>query len=423
LFGANKGWKATDILAAGFVKLANLIRELSKHMDWVNKALGMLAIHVGAVATDKFITWLSQATTGTLSLATALRKASTAAKTLGRVLVYYLVLEAIDETIAAYRRLEKFVKQTPFTWKDAALISVDWFVNGIINGLQALGQSMIDIMRVITDPIIAIFKQMWKELPSLVLGDATEAMKRIGEAAVQAFNQAVDRIPENFKRIMDQRLVEIVPPEVWKRWKEFTPAPPPKPIAPPPTPKPGVGLPITFTEEDQKKLNAALARVEKMVREAEQRRIRQRVDDIRQSLQEEARVLESFQDDFMRATLEPMDYELWKLKELKEYRKKYVYDKLALDKWYTIEANKIIDKYMQEQEKAFDYLEEMSKRTAQSMEQNFSNFFYDAITGNLKSLGDYFVSFANNLLKIWSDLMAKMAMEALVRQGKRVFQR
>lgn len=58
--------------------------------------------------------------------------------------------------------------------------------------------------------------------------------------------------------------------------------------------------------------------------------------------------------------------------------------------------------------KAFNYMEEFSRQTAQNMQNNFSDFFYDSFTGKLDSASDYFESFASSLLRTWADVQAQM---------------
>jgi len=57
---------------------------------------------------------------------------------------------------------------------------------------------------------------------------------------------------------------------------------------------------------------------------------------------------------------------------------------------------------------AFNYMEEMSAETARHMQNNFSDLFFDGITGRLDSLSDYWKSFSDGLTRIWSDMVARM---------------
>jgi hypothetical protein len=71
------------------------------------------------------------------------------------------------------------------------------------------------------------------------------------------------------------------------------------------------------------------------------------------------------------------------------------------DKW-------ALERLREDTESTFNYIEEFSRVTAQNMQRNFSNFFFDAWTGELDSMSDYFQSFTNSMLRIWSDMQAEM---------------
>jgi hypothetical protein len=85
-------------------------------------------------------------------------------------------------------------------------------------------------------------------------------------------------------------------------------------------------------------------------------------------------------------------------------------DKYSGDQLEQLQAkiNKYYDLQKQQAGETFDYLDAMSRRAAERMQDNFSNFFYDAFTGELDSVGDYFNSFARSMLRTWTDMQAKM---------------
>ena len=64
-------------------------------------------------------------------------------------------------------------------------------------------------------------------------------------------------------------------------------------------------------------------------------------------------------------------------------------------------------------EDAFWDLTELSQRTADAMEQNFSDFFFDAITGKLTSLADFGAAVLNSLARASADVLGQMAKTAL----------
>lgn len=53
-------------------------------------------------------------------------------------------------------------------------------------------------------------------------------------------------------------------------------------------------------------------------------------------------------------------------------------------------------------------LEEISRRVFQSMEQNLSDFFYNSFTEKTFKIQDFFRQMGQNILRIWTDLLAKM---------------
>ena len=56
---------------------------------------------------------------------------------------------------------------------------------------------------------------------------------------------------------------------------------------------------------------------------------------------------------------------------------------------------------------------QLSERTAEAMETNFSDLFFDAFTGKLKSAEDYFRAFSDSIARMAADLAGQMAKTAL----------
>ncbi len=52
----------------------------------------------------------------------------------------------------------------------------------------------------------------------------------------------------------------------------------------------------------------------------------------------------------------------------------------------------------------------VSRRTAQNMEQAFSDGFFNVFTGQINSLDDVWKNFCNSMVRVWSDTMAQMVM-------------
>lgn len=61
---------------------------------------------------------------------------------------------------------------------------------------------------------------------------------------------------------------------------------------------------------------------------------------------------------------------------------------------------------------------EFAYNAARAMQDAFSDFFFDAMTGKLKTLTDYWKSFSQTILKYISEILAKQAMVGLFGDGK-----
>ena len=77
------------------------------------------------------------------------------------------------------------------------------------------------------------------------------------------------------------------------------------------------------------------------------------------------------------------------------------------------DANKRADAMWKEAVKNNSNLVELSKRTADAMERNFSNFFFDSMTGKFQSMSDMWSSMLNTLARMTSDIMGQIAREML----------
>jgi uncharacterized protein YdcH (DUF465 family) len=81
----------------------------------------------------------------------------------------------------------------------------------------------------------------------------------------------------------------------------------------------------------------------------------------------------------------------------------------SLDEQMFMGMSRIEDKTKE----TFDYMEVFSRQTAENMQSNFSDFFFDAWTGELDSMSDYFESFGRSLLRTWADVQSKMLARGL----------
>lgn len=73
-----------------------------------------------------------------------------------------------------------------------------------------------------------------------------------------------------------------------------------------------------------------------------------------------------------------------------------------------------IEQYVDELGGGFAQMTELARTTAQSMETAFSDFFFDAMQGKLKSLGDYVTAFLSAIQRQMSNILAQQATEGIV---------
>ena len=69
------------------------------------------------------------------------------------------------------------------------------------------------------------------------------------------------------------------------------------------------------------------------------------------------------------------------------------------------------EKELEEAEKQSEFMITLSERTANAMEQTFSDVYFDAMTAELTSFQDYFEAFANSLKRMWADILGQMTKE------------
>lgn len=62
-------------------------------------------------------------------------------------------------------------------------------------------------------------------------------------------------------------------------------------------------------------------------------------------------------------------------------------------------------------EEEFDRMIQLSQRTADAMEQNFSDLFFDAMTGQFKDIGDYWDALMNSMKRAFADFMGQLVKE------------
>ncbi len=78
-----------------------------------------------------------------------------------------------------------------------------------------------------------------------------------------------------------------------------------------------------------------------------------------------------------------------------------------------LENEKITEEWKKKNADAMNYLSELSEHTAARMQDNFSDLFFDAFRGELKSLEDYAKSIFDSLLRAMADMSGQMATQAI----------
>ena len=74
---------------------------------------------------------------------------------------------------------------------------------------------------------------------------------------------------------------------------------------------------------------------------------------------------------------------------------------------------KRFDEWTKENEGAFSWITDLSARTAESMQENFSSLFFDAYKGKLSSFQDFTQAVFDSILRAWSDLQGQMVTQAI----------
>jgi hypothetical protein len=179
-----------------------------------------------------------------------------------------------------------------------------------------------------------------------------------------------------------------------------------------------------------------------------------------------AEVNKTFWADYKREVEGAFEFEKFKLDEQFKAFDQYVHDKVALHAWYAAESRKIAQKeafeqitimedaaaelekakakpsrieqweidqakpndweeefqknarahrdaLAEEEKKSMESMVELTERTASAMQDNFSNLFFDAMTGKLKTLEDYANAIFDSIARMASDMAAQMATEAI----------
>lgn len=166
----------------------------------------------------------------------------------------------------------------------------------------------------------------------------------------------------------------------------------------------------------QKEVKALAAALKK---EADQndrlilQRAKKEVRNIAKELKEQDAVKEASIKTIQKLTMTAHEYAIWSLNDQKEKAIEKAHGDVDIIKQVT-DAHKLqINRLLKDYDGFRQEMENMSKTVAKNMESAFSEFFFDAFTGELKTLADYVTSFVNSIYQVISDVLAKL----LVREG------
>ena len=232
-------------------KMEEWAENLATAVGFVADNMDKLVFFAKGLVGLKIVTWLTGATTGMTLFAGATWTAVAAAKALGKALLIGFVIEGIELAITAFQKLSKIVADSPLTWRDAMVVSMDFFVNGIISTVVSLGNLMTNLMHLITDPIVYGLAQVFSfdTIKSVMSGNFIKAFADIGTASSDALKKAWAKIPADFNDTMSTRTFKIASDQqmedFWAGY--FGPAPVITPIV---APAAGGLIPINDDEGD-----------------------------------------------------------------------------------------------------------------------------------------------------------------------------
>jgi hypothetical protein len=145
------------------------------------------------------------------------------------------------------------------------------------------------------------------------------------------------------------------------------------------------------------------------------------------------KIVESAAAKERKLTEEAMDGETKAVEAYYEYRKKEEEELLKIEEAARAKENQLLKEVFDEQDKIIEADQkrvdemrnkqfagwvELSQRTAEAMEQNFSDFFFDMMQGKFKSLGDYATGIMNSIQRAVADYMGQLVKVGLFGTGK-----
>jgi hypothetical protein len=116
----------------------------------------------------------------------------------------------------------------------------------------------------------------------------------------------------------------------------------------------------------------------------------------------------------IKATDTEKGYKIYQLNEWYNEAMK-IYDKAGKDTTFLVAAYAAQKAAIlkEEAEKESDFMKSVTEEAAKSMQSTISDFFFTAVNGDMKDFEALWKSFANTLVRIWSDAMSKMVIKLL----------
>lgn len=140
-------------------------------------------------------------------------------------------------------------------------------------------------------------------------------------------------------------------------------------------------------------------------------------DATKEDVEKSREAFESMYSDLKFQSADYYDYRRAQLEKQAEDYEKYTGNTVLAHQWLTEQIKALDADRLAAAKKNNVWLVELSERTAEAIEDNFSQFFRDAFRGELDSAADYFRAFCHSLSDSFSDMLGQMTKEILFGGG------
>ncbi len=133
--------------------------------------------------------------------------------------------------------------------------------------------------------------------------------------------------------------------------------------------------------------------------------------------EERAELRMSLTEKIKKATLSEYEYEKWALdQEIAAIREKTTLDADLFDQLAEYKKVRLAE-INEEYKNSSNYMIDLSVRTSDAIEQNFSDLFFDVMTGEFDNLRDYAEATMESIKRVIADVLGQMAKVAMFRAG------